>query len=110
MRRRMAWLQMPENAREKIQHEANKHIPDEVSHAPAVGTPTGCTSSSAAALFGGETVEAECFRTEKEEFFWAAAGSTAGVGNGAPSCGQPRCSKAERVKASTSPGIKVLRS
>ncbi len=47
--------------------------------------------------------EDECFRTEKEEFFWAAAGSTAGVSRARPSCGQPRCSNAVRVKASTSP-------
>jgi hypothetical protein len=84
-----------------------QHAVAGVSHAPAVGTPTGCTSSSAAALFGGETVDAEFFRTEKEEFFCAAEGSTVGVGSGGPNRGQSRCSKAERVKASTSPGMKV---
>ncbi len=74
---------------------------------PAVGTPTGCTSSRAAALFGGEKVVVEdCFRTENDEFFCAAAGSTEGVSSGRPSGGHPRCSKAVRVKASTSPGKK----
>ena len=78
-----------------------------VQNEPAVGTPTGCTSSRAAALFGGEKVVVEdCFRTEKDEFFCAAAGSTEGVSSGRPSGGQPRCSKAARVKASTSPGQK----
>ena len=81
-----------------------------VRNEPAVGTPTGCTSSRAAALFGGEKVVVEdCFRTEKDEFFCAAAGSTEGVSSGRPSGGQPRCSKAVRVKASTSPGKSNMR-
>jgi hypothetical protein len=86
--------------------QKRRHNPLETRCGPAVGTPTGCTSSSADALFGGDVADdAECFKTEKFEFFCAAEGSTFGVSNGRPSCGQPRCSNAVRVKASTSPAV-----